>query len=60
MELTILAMRAYVAILVGHNLKDVVKSVVMLLCECGVKCMGTGVDEHRREHKERKECMGTL
>jgi hypothetical protein len=57
----IVVMQAYVTILVGCNLKDVVKNVVMLLCECeGVTCMGTRVNEHHRNCRERKECLGTL
>jgi hypothetical protein len=58
---TIVAVQAYVAIFVGRNLKDVVKSVVMLLCECeAATCMGMGVDEHHKNCKERRECLGTL
>jgi hypothetical protein len=52
---TIVAVQAYVAILVGHNLKDVVKNVAMLLCECeGATCMGMGVDEHHKKCREHR------
>jgi hypothetical protein len=57
----IVAMWVDVAILIGCNFKDVVESVVMLLCECkGATCMGMGVDEHCKNCKESKECLGTL
>jgi hypothetical protein len=52
----IVIVRTYVAILVRCNLKDVVKNVVMLLCECkGATCVGTGGNEHRKNCKERRE-----